>query len=130
MRESRPDDGLIETAPSGWERTICVVLIAMLTGALIGPVFAPLQEETPVLRLVWLPAYAAIFGMAAYRIGRMWRAWPAVLAMTAVVGLAFASKYWSIDYEVTSRRVIALAISSVFALYLGAVFRARTCRVC
>ena len=24
-------------------------------GALIGPVFAPLQEETPVLRLVWLP---------------------------------------------------------------------------
>ncbi|MGZ9113536.1 MAG: O-antigen ligase family protein, partial [Brevundimonas sp.] len=37
--------------------------------------------------------------------------------------LAFASKYWSIDYEVTSRRVIALAISGVFALYLGAVFR-------
>ena len=123
MRESRPDTVLIEPAPSGWERALCIAIIAMLTGALIGPVFAPLQEETPVLRLVWLPAYAAIFGMAAYRIDRMWRAWPAMLAMAAVVGLAFASKYWSIDYEVTSRRVIALAISGVFALYLGAVFR-------
>jgi O-antigen ligase len=123
VRESRPDTVLIEPAPSLWERVICIGVIAMLTGALIGPVFAPLQEETPVLRLVWLPAYAAIFGMAAYRIDRLWRAWPAVLAMVAVVGLAFASKYWSIDYGTTSRRVIALAISCVFALYLGAVFR-------
>ena len=111
MRESRPDTALIEPAPTLWERAICIGVIAMLTGALIGPVFAPLQEETPVLRLVWLPAYAAIFGMAAYRIDRLWRAWPAMLAMLAVVVLAFASKYWSIDYGVTSRRVIALSIS-------------------
>ena len=123
MRESRPEAVLTEPVPSLWERAISIGIIAMLTGALIGPVFAPLQEETPVLRLVWLPAYAAIFGMAAFRIDRLWRAWPAVLAMVAVVGLAFASKYWSIDYGVTSRRVIALAISCVFALYLGAVFR-------
>ena len=123
MRESLPEAVLTEPVPSLWERAACIVIIAMLTGALIGPVFAPLQEETPVLRLVWLPAYAAIFGMAAWRIDRMWRAWPAVLAILSVVGLAFASKYWSIDYEVTSRRIIALAISGVFALYLGAVFR-------
>jgi O-antigen ligase len=94
-----------------------------MTGALIGPVFAPLQEETPVLRLVWLPAYAAIFGLALYRIDRLWRAWPAAIALTLLVGLAFASRYWSIDFATTSRRVIALAISGVFALYLGAVFR-------
>ncbi|MBU1384403.1 MAG: O-antigen ligase family protein [Alphaproteobacteria bacterium] len=95
----------------------------MMTGALIGPVFAPLQEETPVLRLVWLPAYAAIFAMTLYRIDRLWRAWPAAIAVALLVGLTFASRYWSIDYETTSRRVIALAISGVFALYLGAVFR-------
>lgn len=95
----------------------------MLTGALIGPVFAPTQEETPVLRLVWLPAYAAILGLAAYRIDRVWRAWPGAIALAMLVGLTFASKYWSIDYEVTSRRVIALALSGVFALYLGAAFR-------
>jgi O-antigen ligase len=112
-----------EPAPSLWEQGICVLLIAMLTGALIGPVFAPLQEETPVLRLVWLPAYAAILGLLLFRIDRMWRAWPAALAVMALVGLTFASKYWSIDYEVTSRRVIAVAITGLFALYLGAVFR-------
>ncbi|MDO9587599.1 MAG: O-antigen ligase [Brevundimonas sp.] len=123
MRESRPDAVLIEPAPSLWERVICGVIIAMLTGALIGPVFAPLQEETPVLRLVWLPAYAAIVGLLLFRIDRLWRAWPAVIVIVALVGLAFASRYWSIDFATTMRRVIALAISCGFALYLGAVFR-------
>lgn len=114
---------LTEPAPSLWERVICGVIIAMMTGALIGPVFAPLQEETPVLRLVWLPAYAAIAGLLIYRIDRLWRAWPAMIAIAALVGLAFASRYWSIDFATTMRRVIALAISCSFALYLGAVFR-------
>ena len=114
---------LTEPAPSLWERVICGVIIAMLTGALIGPVFAPLQEETPVLRLVWLPAYAAIVGLLLFRIDRLWRAWPAMIAIAALVGLAFASRYWSIDFATTMRRVIALAISCGFALYLGAVFR-------
>ena len=123
VRESRPADVLTEPAPSLWERMICGVIIAMLTGALIGPVFAPLQEETPVLRLVWLPAYAAIAVLALYRMDRVWRAWPAAILVGAIVGLCFASKYWSIDYHTTDRRVIALAISGVFALYLGAAFR-------
>ncbi|RZJ01218.1 MAG: O-antigen ligase family protein [Brevundimonas sp.] len=95
----------------------------MLTGALIGPVFAPTQEETPVLRLVWLPAYAAILGMTAYRLDRVWRAWPGAIAVLLIIGLAYASKFWSIDSGVTSRRVIALALSGVFALYLGSAFR-------
>ncbi|GLS00058.1 hypothetical protein GCM10007859_00610 [Brevundimonas denitrificans] len=123
MRESRPDEVLTEPAPSLGERVVCGVIIAMLTGALIGPVFAPLQEETPVLRLVWLPAYAAIIGLLLFRIDRLWRAWPAMIAIAALVGLAFASRYWSIDFATTMRRVIALAISCGFALYLGAVFR-------
>jgi len=123
VRESRPDDVLTEPAPSLWEQVICGVIIAMLTGALIGPVFAPLQEETPVLRLVWLPAYAAVAALLLFRIDRLWRAWPAMIAIAALVGLAFASRYWSIDFVTTMRRVIALAISCGFALYLGAVFR-------
>jgi exopolysaccharide production protein ExoQ len=102
---------------------ICGVIIAMMTGALIGPVFAPTQEETPILRLVWLPAYAAIAGLLLFRVNRLWRAWPAMLAGAAIVGIAFASRYWSIDYLTTMRRVIALAISCGFALYLGAAFR-------
>lgn len=114
---------LTEPAPSLWERVVCGVIIAMLTGALIGPVFAPLQEETPILRLVWLPAYAAIVGLLLFRVDRLWRAWPAMVVIAALVGLAFASRYWSIDFDTTMRRVVALAISCGFALYLGAVFR-------
>ena len=123
MRESPPDAVLTEPAPSIWERLICGVIIAMLTGALIGPVFAPTQLETPILRLVWLPAYAAIVGLLIYRIDRLWRAWPAMIAIVALVGLAFASRYWSLDFATTMRRVFALTISCGFALYLGAVFR-------
>lgn len=123
MRESRPATVQSDPVPAWWETAICVGLIAMLTGALIGPVFAPLQQETPLLRLVWLPAYAAIGGLILYRLDRVWRAWPAALCLAMLVGLCFASKYWSIDYQTTSRRVIALAISGVFALYLGAAFR-------
>jgi O-antigen ligase len=122
VRESRPDE-VTEPVPAWWERASSIGLIALLTGALIGPVFAPTQEETPVLRLVWLPAYAAIIGMILFRLDRMWRAWPAGLAVLAMLMLAFASKYWSIDPGVTQRRVIALAMSAAFALYLGAVFR-------
>lgn len=101
----------------------CGLIIAMMTGALIGPVFAPLQEETPMLRLVWLPAYAAIFGMILLRLDRFWRAWPAALVLLAFLGLCFASRYWSLDFHVTTRRVIAMAISGLFALYLGSAFR-------
>ena len=46
-----------------------------------------------------------------------------MIAIAALVGLAFASRYWSLDFATTMRRVIALAISCGFALYLGAVFR-------
>ena len=40
-----------------------------------------------------------------------------------LIALAYVSKYWSIDPAVTQRRVIAMAINSAFAIYLGARFR-------
>jgi len=95
----------------------------MLTGALIGPVFAPTQDETPALRLVWLPVYAIVAGLLLARARQVVHAWPAWIALGVMVALAYASKYWSIDPEVTGRRVIAMAITGAFALYLGATFR-------
>ena len=100
-----------------------VAILVMLTGALIGPVFAPTQEETPILRLVWLPVYAAVAGLMLARFERVVRVWPAWIALMALVALTFASKYWSIDPEVTQRRVIAMAITGAFSIYLGAAFR-------
>jgi exopolysaccharide production protein ExoQ len=99
-----------------------MICIVMLTGALIGPVFAPDQGETPVLRLIWLPVYAIIISLIAARAERVMRAWPAWLALGGLIALAYASKYWSIDPAVTGRRVIAMAMTGSFALYLGAAF--------
>jgi exopolysaccharide production protein ExoQ len=94
----------------------------MLTGALIGPVLAPDQGETPLLRLFWLPVYAIVAGLVLLRFKTIARAWPAVLAWACIVSLAFASKYWSIDPSMTGRRVIAMVISGSFAMYLGTNF--------
>jgi exopolysaccharide production protein ExoQ len=115
--------GPSEPAPTWWETAACVFILFMLTGALVGPIFAPTQEETPILRLAWLPVYAMTAGLLIYRIDRLWRAWPAVVAVGLLVLWAYATKYWSLFPEVTSRRAIALAISCGFALYLGAAFR-------
>ena len=76
-----------------------------------------------MLRLIWLPVYAVTAGLLVFRFDKAIRAWPAWLMVGALVALAYVSQYWSIDPEVTDRRVIAMAINSAFAVYLGAVFR-------
>jgi exopolysaccharide production protein ExoQ len=110
-------------APPAWEQWAAGFVVFMLTGALIAPVLAPDQGETPVLRLIWLPVYAVTLGLILFRFEQVIRAWPAWLMVGGLVGLAYVSQYWSIDPGVTDRRVIALAINSAFAVYLGAVFR-------
>lgn len=115
------DDAAV--SPPLWEQLAAGFVIFMLTGALLGPVLAPDQGETPILRLAWLPVYALTAGLLLLRFDRVIRAWPAWLMVFALVALAYASKYWSIDPGVTGRRTIALAINSAFALYLGSAFR-------
>jgi exopolysaccharide production protein ExoQ len=113
----------VDASPPWWEQAAVIFVIVMLTGALIGPVFAPMQEETPILRLIWLPVYAVITALACYRADKVVNAWPAMLILGLLILHAYASKYWSIDPGVTTRRTLAMAFSSVFAIYLGAVFR-------
>jgi len=115
--------GTAQEEPPPWERLAAGFVVFMLTGALIAPVLAPDQGETPVLRLIWIPVYAVIAGLVVYRFEKVIRAWPAWLILGGLVLLAYASKYWSIDPAVTQRRVIAMAINSAFAVYVGAVFR-------
>lgn len=112
-----------QAAPPWWEQAAAGFVVIMLTGAFVGPVFAPSQEETPILRLVWLPVFAIIAGLALRRLDRIVRAWPAILLLGLTVLLAFASKWWSIDAATTQRRVIALTMAGAFALYLGSVYR-------
>jgi len=118
-----PGQILDSDSPPLWEQWAAGFVVFMLTGALIAPVIAPTQVETPILRLIWLPVYAVTAGLLVFRFDKVIRAWPAWLMVGALVALAYVSQYWSIDPEVTDRRVIAMAINSAFAVYLGAVFR-------
>lgn len=119
------DEPLIPPEPPLWERGAVIFVLVMLTGALIGPIFAPLQQETPMLRLIWPPVYLVIMGLCVWRFETIARAWPAWIIVGLLILYAFASKYWSIDPGVTQRRTIALAFSSAFAVYLGAAFPGR-----
>lgn len=123
MAVFRPITAQAEPEPPLWEQLAAGFVVIMLTGALIGPVFAPDQGETPLLRLIWLPVYATIAGLIVIRFDKVVRVWPAWIALLAMVALAFASKYWSLAPDVTVRRVIAMTINASFAVYLGAVFR-------
>lgn len=118
----RPEPESILSDPPLWEQAAAGLVICMLTGALIGPVLAPDQGETPLLRLFWLPIYALIVGLSVARFKTVIRVWPAWIALGCIIGLAFASKYWSIDPSTTGRRVIAMVFSGSFAMYLGSRF--------
>lgn len=117
LRRPNPD------APTLWEQAAAGLILTLLSGALLGPIFAPMQEETPVLRLVWPPVYLMILGLAGWRARRMAEAWPAFIPLLLMIALALASSLWSQAPEVTERRVLALGLTGVFAIYLGAVFR-------
>ena len=77
QRDDRPD--LWRTL----EALACGFVLFMLSNALIGPLLDPLQaggENIPVLRLMWLPVYALILGLAVWRTPHLMRFWfPAVM---------------------------------------------------
>ena len=109
--------------PAPWEWATAAVIMTMMTGAFI-PFFAPDQGvETPVMRLMWLPVYAAVLMLAIRRAREIAAVWPAVVVAAALAGLAFISHRWSLEPDKSIRRSIALGLSMLFALYLAGTFR-------
>lgn len=105
-----------------------VALIVAATGPglmFLGASDDPKAAETPLLRLVWLPVYAGALGLSLWRAPRLMRAWLPAALFALLVGWAYASQSWSIFPEVTHRRVIALALTTLLGVALGAVFDGR-----
>lgn len=105
-----------------WEQLCAGFVLLMLSGALIGPIFAPDQGENPVLRLFWIPSYLITAALVLVRHREVLRAWPALVMLGCIIALAYVSRYWSIDPSTTVRRVIAMTVNGTFAIYLGARF--------
>lgn len=111
------------------EWTIAAGVVLMMSNALIGPLLDPLQtggESNLILRLMWLPVYGATLMLATLRTPELLRFWFPALLMGVLIAWAAASVLWSIDPGVTQRRVIAVAFTTLFGLYLAASFPGRS----
>ncbi|HWU49192.1 MAG TPA: O-antigen ligase family protein [Asticcacaulis sp.] len=111
---------------------LTLACILLFSNALIGPLFAPqtadlasAEENSAILRLVWPPVYAMTLLLAGFRVTHFLRVLPALFMTGLLVGLCFASHFWSIDSATTIRRTIAVAMTTLFGLYLGARWKGR-----
>jgi O-antigen ligase len=110
------------------EALACGFVLFMLSNALIGPLLDPLQaggENIPVLRLMWLPVYALILGLAAWRAPRLMRFWLPALMLSLLIFWVYASASWSLNPDTTNRRALAAAFTTLFGLYFAASFDGR-----
>jgi exopolysaccharide production protein ExoQ len=110
------------------EVVAAVVVIMMMSNALIGPLLDPKQtggDQIPILRLLWLPVYAVIAGLTLLRLPDIGRYWAPALGLLLLIAWTFASVTWSIAPDITMRRAVAVAITTLFGLYLAASFGGR-----
>ncbi|MFT4076275.1 MAG: O-antigen ligase family protein [Asticcacaulis sp.] len=103
--------------------------LLLFSNALVGPLFAPqtadgvAESESAILRLIWPPVYAVVLLLIGVRVTRLMRILPALFMIGLLVGLCFASTYWSIAPDITSRRTLAVGMTSLFGLYLASRYR-------
>ena len=110
------------------EALTCGFVLFMLSNAFIGPLLDPLQaggENNPVLRLMWLPVYAIILGLAVWRAPRVARFWFPAVMLSLLIFWVFASAAWSLDPGTTNRRALAAAFTTLFGLYFASSFDGR-----
>ena len=104
------------------------LILFLMSGALLAPLLSPDQmpDTVPILRQLWLPAFALIVLLIARRpllIAKV--AAPALLCF-AMVGWTFLSARWSIQPDVSFRRAVALTFTTLFALHLAARYGWKT----
>jgi len=121
----------MEAQPSWTDRIetfLAGVAVVMMTSPgllLMGVSNDPSKPDDPMLRLYWIPPYLIIVGLTVLRARRLTRYWAPLIPALAIVAWAYASKYWSILPDVTSRRVVAFAMTTLLGFYLGGALEYR-----
>ena len=107
-----------------WLETGAALLVLLfLTDVWVGLVVGhdpTVPTDHEALRRMWFPIYGVIALLAVTSPTRFGSVWPGVLLGAPLVVLAFVSSQWSIDSDVTTRRAIALAFTTMFGFYLAA----------
>ena len=107
----------------GFENVLFFLLIFHFTGAINGILFTDLNDlerEFPMARTLWYPIYAGIALLMLRCLPQFVR----MAAFTPVIVICVLwcgiSMLWSIDPGITTRRSVALLISTIFGLVLAA----------
>jgi O-antigen ligase len=97
------------------------VVLFLFSQGLIGPIFASSEtaDNSEILRLMWLPVYGLTLILMFSRPGAMLRTLSGNLLVLALVGLMAVTMLWSVAPDTTIRRSFALAMSTLFALWLA-----------
>jgi len=77
------------------------------------------QSGDPFAQRIWSAVYLLSAALIFVRLPRVVRALPSLGALWVLLGLALGSITWSFDPGVTLRRSVALAGTTVVAIYLG-----------
>tara|TARA_R110000868_G_scaffold35549_4_gene127417 strand:+ start:10563 stop:11837 length:1275 start_codon:yes stop_codon:yes gene_type:complete len=103
------------------EAVLTVVVLFLFSQGLIGPLFASSEtaDNSEILRLMWLPVYGLTLILMFSRPGAMLRTLSGNLLVLALVGLMAVTMLWSVAPDTTIRRSFALAMSTLFALWLA-----------
>lgn len=103
------------------EAGFTVVALFLFSQALIGPVFAPSgsDDNSIILRLMWLPVYGLTVLLMLARPGAVLRTLSGNLLLIGLIGLMAMSITWSVAPDITLRRTFALAMSSLFGLWMA-----------
>jgi len=116
-------DSVFMSIVNGLEGLIYFLLLMFFSGAIIGLFFTDLSnldQENPLARLAWYPAYGLIVLLLLRCIPqfiRMAAFSPLLILCVLWCGL---SMLWSVDPALTMRRSVALLITTAFGLMLAA----------
>lgn len=102
---------------------VLVCLILFSEGAFQRLVAPDMEADgNLILRVMWLPVYAVVFGLVLTRAMDVLRLAMRMPALVLLVAMAAVSFLWSIDPQISLRRGVGIAATTLFGLYLAARF--------
>lgn len=103
---------------------LAVFVVLVFSGGWITAISGPDgdPEASGVIRVLYLPAYAATLALLASAPRRSLLAAVHAPVLWLLIGLVFLSTLWSVDAETTTRRAVAVAFTSLAGVVIAARF--------
>ncbi len=103
------------------EAGLTILALFLFSQGLLGPLLADESdpESSAILRFIWLPVYAVTILLMLARPAASVRVLWQNMIVLAFIGLVMISVSWSVAPDVTLRRGFALAMTTLFGLWLA-----------